>query len=143
MPNLMIEQRDGQLAPFDPSRIENAISRAAIAIGKSVTPEELSNVTNEISQDIQQRFTDSEFVPNVENVHDIVEKHLMKSDLYEVAKSYILIREERRRKDTEDRKKSSFLRKISVKNEDNLHRQRCSTICKRVLCVTNELRFEK
>lgn len=114
----MIEQRDGQLAPFDPSRIENVISRAAIATGKSVTSEELTSITNEISEDIRERFSDSEFIPNVENIHDIVEKHLMKSDLYEVAKSYILIREERRRKDAEDRRKSSFLRKITVKKSD-------------------------
>lgn len=114
----MIEQRDGQLAPFDPVRIENAISRAALTSGKAVSQEDVLLISKAIAEDVLQRFNDSEFIPNVENIHDIVEKQLMRSDLYELAKAYILGREERRRKDAEDRKKSSFLRKIRVKKSD-------------------------
>ena len=104
-----MEQRDGQLAPFDPVRIENAISRAALTSGKAVSQEDVLLISKAIAEDVLQRFNDSEFIPNVENSHDIVEKQLMRSDLYELAKAYILGREERWRKDAEDRKKSSFL----------------------------------
>ena len=43
-----------------------------------------------IVEEIDRRFTD--FYPNVENVQDIVEKHLMREERYEAAKAYILYR---------------------------------------------------
>jgi len=115
---LMVEKRDGQVVPFDRTKIEGAIQRAALAAGKPIDTQVIVRVTDEIVSEIEGRFSDSEFTPNVENIHDIVEKNLVKADLYEVAKSYILYRAERRRKVAEERKKVSFLRKLMVKKSD-------------------------
>lgn len=119
---LMIEKRDGQLVPFDQTKIETAISNAAIAAGKSqhYIENEINGLANEISDEIRNRFNnEGGFHPNVENIHDIVEKHLMLANLFEVAKSYILYRAEKKRQDEQDKKKLSFLRKLTVTKADD------------------------
>jgi ribonucleoside-diphosphate reductase alpha chain len=117
---LMIEKRDGQVVPFDQSKIEIAITNAAVAAGKSQSyiENEINGIANDISKEIHDRFHDGDFHANVENVHDIVEKHLMMANLYEVAKAYILYRADRRRKDEEERKKLGFLRKLTIQKAD-------------------------
>lgn len=120
MASLKVEKRDGQVVPFDPSKIESAVQKAAIAAGKSQSyiEKEINGLVGHVSEEIKERFEDNDFIPNVENIHDIVEKHLMKEGHYEVAKTYILFRADRRRKEVEDRKKMSFLRKLTVKKSD-------------------------
>jgi ribonucleoside-diphosphate reductase alpha chain len=115
---LMVETRDGQLVDFDKTKIEQAIGKAAMAAGKSeqYVRESVNGIADEIVSDIAERFVD--FNPNVENIHDIVEKHLMRKSLFEVAKAYILHRAEKRRADFEDRKSFSFLRKLTVQKAD-------------------------
>ena len=55
----------------------------------------LDAVVDAVVDEIQGRF--ETFYPNVENIQDIVEKHLMHAGLYEVAKAYILYRAERQK----------------------------------------------
>ncbi len=98
-----ILRRDGELAPFNRSRIENAIALACDAIGetdKSFIPE----LTNLIVADIEHVYTEI-FVnrtPSVEDIQDIVEQNLVKTNRFELAKSYIIYRENRKR-EREDR----------------------------------------
>ncbi len=98
-----ILRRDGEIAPFNRSRIENAIALACDAIGetdKSFIPE----LTDLIVADIEHVYTEI-FVnrtPSVEDVQDIVEQNLVKTNRFELAKSYIIYREQRRR-EREDR----------------------------------------
>ena len=93
-----ILRRDGELAPFNRSRIENAIALACDAIGetdKSFIPE----LTDLIIADIEHVYTEI-FVnrtPSVEDVQDIVEQNLVKTNRFELAKSYIIYRENRKR----------------------------------------------
>ena len=98
-----ILRRDGELAPFNRSRIENAIALACDAIGetdKSFIPE----LTDLIVADIEHVYTEI-FVnrtPSVEDIQDIVEQNLVKTNRFELAKSYIIYRENRKR-EREDR----------------------------------------
>ena len=48
-----------------------------------------------LESDVVQKFLDKNSKVEEENIQDIVEKHLVKSGLYEVAKAYILYRAER------------------------------------------------
>ena len=118
---LMVEKRDGQVVPFDHAKIEAAIASAAVAAGKSESyiKNTINGLANKIAEEIEFRFADGDFHPNVENIHDIVEKHLMAADLFEVAKSYILYRADKKRQSDDDRRKLSFLRKLTVKKADD------------------------
>jgi ribonucleoside-diphosphate reductase alpha chain len=115
---MMVETRDGHLVDFDKTKIEHAISKAAMAAGKSeqYVRDAVNGIADEIVAEISERFLD--FNPNVENIHDIVEKHLMRKNLFEVAKAYILQRAEKRRSELEDRKNFSFLRKLTIQKAD-------------------------
>lgn len=107
---MLVEKRDGEVVEFNSQKIIEAINKAIIATGKPHPP--FDHIITNIETEINDRFVG--ITPNVENIHDIVEKHLMKNDLYEVAKSYIIHRAEKRRQDLEERKKSSFLKKLTI-----------------------------
>lgn len=87
---LNIKKRDGEIVPFDRTRIENAISMACDAIGhrdKNFIP----SLTDAIIEDIS-----AHRLPAVEDIQDAVEKNLMKAEFFEIAKEYILYREHRK-----------------------------------------------
>ena len=89
--------RTGEVVNFDEGRIRNAIVKAVRATGKQgeVSDERLDALVDRIRDEIDGRFV--EFFPNVENIQDIVEKHLVREGLYEIAKAYILYRADRQR----------------------------------------------
>jgi ribonucleoside-diphosphate reductase alpha chain len=92
-----VVKRTGEVVAFDEARIRSAVLKAVRATGKEseVPDARLDALTDRICQEIEERFTD--FFPNVENVQDIVEKHLVLDGLYEIAKAYILYRAERQK----------------------------------------------
>jgi len=89
-----VVKRTGEVASFDPDRIRTAIHAAVKATKSQLTATEVDDVVRDVVDDIGRRF--NEFFPNVENVQDIVEKHLVLAGDYETAKAYILYRDERR-----------------------------------------------
>ena len=91
--NSYIVKRTGEEVPFDRERIFHAISSAVDATDTKVTKKILNNVVDDICYEISGKFTN--FTPNVENIQDIVEKNLMKYEMFDVAKSYILYRANR------------------------------------------------
>lgn len=93
MQDLRIVKRNGEVVPFDLERIRNALRKAVVASNKVLSDDRLDALVESVREEIQTRFI--EFFPNVENVQDIVEKHLVKAQHYEIAKTYILYRAER------------------------------------------------
>ena len=81
-------KRDGTRVLFNPTKIVNAINRAMISTYGAVYE---SDTAEEIADLIGQRGTDM----TVEQIQDLVESYLMKSEYPEVAKSYILYRDQR------------------------------------------------
>ena len=114
--DLLVEQRNGEVVSFEYDKIKLAISQAAIAGNVTGQPELYDTIVDEIAEELSNRFV--EFHPNVENIHDIVEKHLMRNNLYEVAKCYIVHRAEKKKEREDQRKKVSFLRKLRVFKRD-------------------------
>ncbi|MCH7902490.1 ribonucleoside-diphosphate reductase subunit alpha, partial [archaeon] len=116
---MMIVKRNGQVSNFDAIRIKNAIKKAITATQANVQDEKVNQIVEDINTEIRGRFHD--FFPNVENVQDIVEKHLVKNDLYDVAKAYIIYRADRE-KEREQKKQEtmqkSLLGKLTVKKSD-------------------------
>ena len=85
----MIQKRNGELVPFDSIKILNAIHRASVATEDSMTPADLSYLTQKVCDAV----SDVE-VPSVEQVQDIVEAMLIRYDFASTAKAYILYRAE-------------------------------------------------
>ena len=106
---IFITKRNGEVVDFDSEKIKIAITKAVRAAKKEVNPEGLDQIVLGIVNEIKKRFVD--FYPNVENVQDIVEKHLVDNDLYEIAKGYILYRAKRR----EEREKQQEITLEKVK----------------------------
>jgi len=93
----MIEQirkRDGRIVPFSRQKIEAAINKAFLAVGRDepACAEVLSKRVEEI---LSVRFPDR--VPGVEDVQDIVEDMLIRDGQGDAAKAYILYRKEHAR----------------------------------------------
>ena len=115
---LMVVKRNGEVTAFDQDRIKIAISKAINAVKGKVEDEKLDQIVTDIINELDERFID--FFPNVENIQDIVEKHLVKNGFYEIAKEYILYRA-KRQIEREERKEKvarrSKLGRLIVKEE--------------------------
>jgi len=90
-----VRKRDGRIVKFDQQKIMNAIFKALTATGKGGTVS-AKKLSEKVVKLINLRFKEDE-VPTVEQIQDIVEEVLILEGLVEVAKSYILYREQRRR----------------------------------------------
>ncbi|MCB1036726.1 MAG: ribonucleoside-diphosphate reductase subunit alpha, partial [Acidobacteria bacterium] len=116
---LKVVKRTGEVVEFDALRIRNAIAKAVAATGADVGNGSLDRLVSNITDEIDSRFLD--FYPNVENIQDIVEKHLVRDGLYEIAKAYILYRAERGKVREEARNRaieSARLGKLTVRKSD-------------------------
>ena len=88
----LINKRDGRTVSFDETKIVNAIFKALKAENKGdeAVAERLSK---DVVKQVNEQFVDK--IPNVENVQDIVEQVLIDNGYADVAKAYILYRQER------------------------------------------------
>jgi ribonucleoside-diphosphate reductase alpha chain len=91
-------KRDGKVVPFKQEKISSAIAKALIAQNKGVYNEALHERSREISDrvvsEISARWPQGRAI-NIEEVQDIVERMIIVAGYYEVARRYILYREER------------------------------------------------
>ncbi len=86
----MITKRDGSLESFQPEKIINAVLKAFIEVDGKETKNARAKA-KEIAAHIESLNCDM----NVEEIQDVVEKKLMSSNRKDVAKAYILYRNER------------------------------------------------
>lgn len=82
-------KRDKCVVPFCPEKIIQAIEKAEQATEQGITPELAQKVLEGVMEQILQTRI------SVEEIQDLVEIELMKSERTDVAKAYILYREER------------------------------------------------
>ncbi len=90
-----IKKRDGQIVPFDLTKITNAINKA-MSVCSEGSIEEAELVANKVLAElvrIAKKFKD--FMPDVEGIQDIVEKELILGEYVKSAKEYIIYRQER------------------------------------------------
>ncbi len=119
MPATRVVKRTGEIADFDAERIRNAILKAVMATEQDMSPDELDSIVQGVVDEIEVRFT--EFFPNVENIQDLVEKNLVLARHYEIAKAYILYRDERRKVRAQAKRRAiedARLGKLTVKKAD-------------------------
>ncbi|PIP16041.1 MAG: hypothetical protein COX46_04455, partial [bacterium (Candidatus Ratteibacteria) CG23_combo_of_CG06-09_8_20_14_all_48_7] len=87
-----VRKRDGKVAPFEKTKIVNAIFKAASAVGgadRNLAEDLADAVTIYLSREFAGR------IPTVEEIQDIVERVLIKTGHARTAKAYILYRQKR------------------------------------------------
>jgi ribonucleoside-diphosphate reductase alpha chain len=117
--DMQITKRNGQVVSFDPGRISNVLQKAFRATQKEVKPDVIEEILHAVMQEVQERFTD--FYPNVENIQDLVEKHLMQRGHFDTAKAFILYRAKRQKERDQTKKETiekSMLGKLRVHKRD-------------------------
>jgi len=96
-----VVKRSGVLVPFNQDRITNAIYRAAVAVGGR-DRKEAEQLSDLVVKMLEGNFS-PDHPPTIEEIQDTVEKALIEKGHAQVAKAYILYRDERKRQ-REDRK---------------------------------------
>lgn len=116
---MQVTKRDGRIVQFNKDKIIKALEQAFIEIDKEITEDSKQKI-EAIAQNIEKESENKEF--SVEEIQDIIEKKLMASNRKDIAKTYILYRNNR----TIERNKRSKLNKtitrrlkaINVENQN-------------------------
>jgi ribonucleoside-diphosphate reductase alpha chain len=108
MPITQIKKRNGLVAPFDRTKIENAMTKAFLATDTPVPDDILHVSTDEIIAELDARFVES--IPGIEDIQDIVERKLAEAGYFQVAKAYIIYR--RKRAEAREEERLAMLEKI-------------------------------
>lgn len=104
---MYVIKRDGTKVLFDPNKIIRAINKAMISVDGALYEDDTAA---EIANLIMNRNVDM----TVEQIQDLVEHYLMKSERPDVAKAYILYREQRNK---ERIRKSKLVRSIMKRTD--------------------------
>lgn len=97
MTSIKIKKRDGRDQDFNKQKIVEAIKKAFIAVDGELTKAGV-NKARRIAKSIEEEVLNSKEVFSVEQIQDKVEEKLMATDSKNVAKAYILYRNERTEK---------------------------------------------
>ncbi|PID61988.1 MAG: response regulator SirA [Ignavibacteriae bacterium] len=100
-----IIKRSGTKVPFKKNRIMNAIYRAAVSVGGR-DKDKAEFLADKVIELMNESFEDN-YIPNIEEIQDLVEKVLIENGHAKVAKEFILYREERTKKRKADAKSAS------------------------------------
>lgn len=116
---LTVIRRTGTLVPFDPTRINAAITKAFWDVeGSSHSTNRITEIVDELTQDvvdglIRRQATRGNTV-QIEDIQDQVELALMRREHHRVARSYVLYREEHRKLRDAKQVKTSHTTDFSV-----------------------------
>ena len=87
-----IIKRDSTRKPFQQVKITDAILKAMISVDNG-EPEDAEKISSSVFNAlIERKESIPNYVPNIEEIQDLVEQKLMQSEFLDVAKSYILYR---------------------------------------------------
>ncbi len=109
---MVVIKRNGNVVPFDKLKITSAIRKAMVEC--NVDPSNAEYVTEDVVKKL-----DDEYV-EIEDIQDEVEDSLMKLGFHDVAKSYILYRNERERKRNKHPLDESILGLVNMTNTEVL-----------------------
>tara|TARA_B100000900_G_scaffold140198_2_gene118811 strand:+ start:10665 stop:11939 length:1275 start_codon:yes stop_codon:yes gene_type:complete len=106
-----IFKRNHAKMPFQMEKITEAVYKAMISV-KSGEPKDAEEIAEEVCSTLLKRKKEiPNYVPNVEEIQDLVEQTLMQSQFLDVAKAYILYRNIQ----TKKRQRNIFERRITLK----------------------------
>jgi ribonucleoside-diphosphate reductase beta chain len=106
-----IIKRNSSSKPFRLEKITNAIFKAMISV-KNGELEDAEQISSSVYASLLERGENiANYVPNIEEIQDLVEQKLMQSQFLDVAKAYILYRNIQNQK----RKRNVFEKRINLK----------------------------
>jgi ribonucleoside-diphosphate reductase alpha chain len=92
----IIKKRNGDVVPFEMTKIESAIKKAFVSVTREEKAEVAKHISELVAKELElEAMTRDGYVPSVEHAQDIVEKHIMGAGFFDVAKAYIIYRYER------------------------------------------------
>ena len=106
-----IYKRDQSKQPFKLDKIASAILQAMISVGKDDEEEAVRLAASVHAELLNRKNKLKNYVPNIEEIQDIVEQALMKNEHFDVAKNYILYRE----KQNSRRQRNIFEKRLNLK----------------------------
>ena len=109
-----IIKRDGRRVNFHSGKIYDAIQNAFDAVGKENIDEKVEKITDEVVETLDSVFKHK--VPHVEDVQDVIEKVLIKENLSDVAKAFIIYRYNRTKIRTANSELMKTMKDITFKN---------------------------
>jgi ribonucleoside-diphosphate reductase alpha chain len=107
---LSVIRRNGQVTSFEPARISLAVTKAFwdvegnSAANSSRITDIVHKLTDEIVRALTRRLPTEGGVVHIEDIQDQVELALMRQEWHQVARSYVLYREEHRKRREEEQK---------------------------------------
>lgn len=87
-----VKKRDGNVAPFNPAKIFDAIKKAA-AVTEEIKNNEIVKITDEVLKRLDSKY--ASLLPGVEDIQETVIQTLMDSGAYKTAETYIVYRQKR------------------------------------------------
>lgn len=113
---MQVIKRDGRQAPFDAKKIISAINRATISVD-SILNQETLQLAERIAEEISRL---RKKVINVEEIQNLIEKKLMQSNRKDIAKAFIIYRNDRTRvRESKSNLMKEITDKIEAKNVEN------------------------
>ena len=106
-----IIKRDYETDVFELEKIVNAIEKAMQSVNHGSREDAIAISKIVIGTLLERKLKEPKYIPNVEQVQDIVEYKLMDSPFHDVAKAYILYRDEQNR----SRTTNIFEKRINLK----------------------------
>ena len=114
---MQVTKRDGRVVQFNKNKIIKALEQAFIEIDKELTEESKEKIET-IAQSIEKESENKDL--SVEEIQDIIEKKLMSSNRKDVAKNYILYRNNRTlERDKRSKLNKSITRRLKATNVEN------------------------
>ncbi|MFA6382838.1 MAG: ribonucleoside triphosphate reductase [Parcubacteria group bacterium] len=117
-------KRSGNVVNLDPAKIVKAVSKAFLATGEG-SLKDAEKVSQKVVQLLNKNYKKG-YLPEIEEIQDLVERVLMILDFEETAKSYILYREQHRKiRETEESLKEAvdlvdkYIQEIDWKVKEN------------------------
>ena len=96
-----VVKRGGKVVDFDPRKIAKAVGKAFEATGEG-SPKDAQKVSEKVTKLLNKNYKKG-YLPEIEEIQDLVERVLMVLDFEETAKAYILYREQHRKiRETEE-----------------------------------------
>lgn len=106
-----IIKRDNEIVPFSIENITAAITKAMESVNEGSREDASAIAQIVLGVLLERKLSDYTYTPTVEQIQDIVELKLMGSPFHNVAKAYILYRDEQAR----NRKANIFEKRINLK----------------------------
>jgi ribonucleoside-diphosphate reductase beta chain len=106
-----VKKRDGSIVAFKLEKIVEAVLKAMNAVNQG-SAEDAQLIAQQVMQVLEGiQLKDSRYIPSIEGIQNMVEDALMSSSFHDVARAYILYRNEQARK----RQKNVFEKRVNLK----------------------------